>query len=75
MYMEGKVQGVKVTFTVDTGAARTVVSKHVYLRIPDEMKPILRESSSLVGVDGKPLRELAGLYLVLKLGRSSSSKR
>ena len=68
MYMEGKVQGVKVTFTADTGAARTVVSKHVYLRIPDEMKPILRESSSLVGADGQPLRELGRAIFGIEIG-------
>ena len=68
MYMEGKVQGIKVTFTVDKGAARTVVSKHIYLQIPDKMKPILRDSSCLVGADGQPLRGLGRAICGIEIG-------
>ena len=34
VYIHGEVQGVKVAFTVDTGATSTLVSTKLYHRIP-----------------------------------------
>jgi predicted aspartyl protease len=32
--VEGAIQGMKMTFTADTGAARTVVSAKIFHKIP-----------------------------------------
>jgi predicted aspartyl protease len=34
VYVEGAIQGMQITFTTDTGAARTVVSANIFLKIP-----------------------------------------
>jgi hypothetical protein len=34
VYVEGTIQGVNGIFTIDTGAARTVISETVYNTIP-----------------------------------------
>jgi predicted aspartyl protease len=34
VYVEGAIQGMKMTFTADTGAARTVVSAKIFHKIP-----------------------------------------
>ena len=38
VYIRGSVQGVPVTFTVDSGASRTVLSTRIYDLIGDEHK-------------------------------------
>jgi hypothetical protein len=39
VYVDGSIQGIKVTFTADTGAARTVISTKLFRKIPNSKKP------------------------------------
>jgi hypothetical protein len=41
VYVDGSIQGIKVTFTADTGAARTVISSKLFRKIPNSKKPRL----------------------------------
>ncbi|KAH3830050.1 hypothetical protein DPMN_103287 [Dreissena polymorpha] len=47
-----------VTFTADTGAARTIVSSRVYDQLSTKGKPVLNGSVKLRGAGGSPLREM-----------------
>ncbi|CAG2209724.1 unnamed protein product [Mytilus edulis] len=47
IYIDGMINNVTTIFTVDTGAARTVISEELYLRIPEEVRPPLVQSHSL----------------------------
>jgi hypothetical protein len=47
VYVDGSIQGIKVTFTADTGAARTVISTKLFRKIPNSKKPRLERSSAL----------------------------
>ncbi len=68
VYLEGRVSGVEVTFTADTGATRTVISDSVYHQIPSEQRPKLKKSSCLAGANGKPLTELGKGLFNIQLG-------
>jgi hypothetical protein len=39
VYIEGAVQGRRIMFTADTGAARTVISKKAFKQIPRDKQP------------------------------------
>jgi predicted aspartyl protease len=58
VYVKGKIHGIHGTFTIDTGASRTVLSEEIYFKIPETRRPPLTKSSILVGADGNPLVEL-----------------
>lgn len=68
VYVEGAVQGTKVCFTADTGAARTVVSTKLFRQIPEGRRPKLEKSSSLAGANGQPLVELGKAVFTINLG-------
>ena len=74
IYINGKINGVKVVITVDTGAARTVLSRNAYLKIKEEVRPPLVESSSLIGADGHPLEELGTANFNVELGNYKFEK-
>ena len=40
-YLEASVEGVKMTFTIDTGATKTVISEKIYNSIPPSKRPSL----------------------------------
>ena len=42
-YLEASVEGVKMVFTIDTGATKTVISERVYHSIPVSQRPVLRK--------------------------------
>ena len=67
-YVEGEVEGLVVTFTVDTGASRTVISIKTYYQIPLGIRPPLQKSRCLSGANGKPLMELGKGTFNLVLG-------
>lgn len=67
VYVKGQVQGYGVNFTVDTGAARTVLSKQAFQQIPKSKRPILKSSNMLASADGKPLDELGKAMFNVKL--------
>ena len=68
VYIEGTIQGMKVTFTADTGAARTVISSRVFRRIPANRKPRLEKSSTLASANGQPLTEMGKAVFTIELG-------
>jgi len=70
IYIEGSINGKLSIFTVDTGATRTVISRNTYLSLPEERRPPLKPSSSLIGADGNPLREMGTAVFEVKLGTS-----
>ena len=74
IYIKGNINGIPTILTVDTGAARTVLSEDVYLRIPEENRPHLVQSSLLIGADGNPLRELGIANFNVKLGNFCFNK-
>ena len=57
VYVRSRVQEVPVLFTADTGAARSVLSKKVFGKIPVKYQPELNESSPLSSVNGRLLKE------------------
>lgn len=68
VYIEGKIEGLKVTLTADTGAARTVVSTRVYDKIPLCKRPKLIKSQSLASANGQPLVERGKAIFTLQIG-------
>ena len=59
VYVDGLVQGVQVTFTIDTGATTTILSSKIYKKIPEEQRPRIRKNIAnfhdLVGAGGNSL--------------------
>lgn len=45
IYVSGSIQGVKVQWTTDTGATRSIISKQVFEKIPKESRPELEKSN------------------------------
>ncbi|XP_062574023.1 uncharacterized protein LOC134235877 [Saccostrea cucullata] len=68
IYVQGTIQGIKVEFTADTGAARTILSDKIFWRLPGNERPELKESSSLVAVNGDPLKVLGKAEFAVQLG-------
>jgi hypothetical protein len=68
VYVEGAIQGMKMTFTADTGAARTVVSAKIFHKIPLSKRPTLQKSNILASANGQPLTELGKGVFTIKLG-------
>ena len=55
IYINGQIQGVDVTFTVDTGATTTILASRVYQKIQPGERPslqVLNPRMDLVGADG-----------------------
>ncbi|CAG2241471.1 unnamed protein product [Mytilus edulis] len=74
VYIDGSIQGVKVTFTADTGAARTVISTRIFKKIPHSDRPKLEKSSTLASANGQPLVEKGKAIFNLELGNLSLAK-
>ena len=68
VYIKGSINGERVTFTMDTGASHTIISKRVFNRIPDDLRPKLVKTSSLIGAGGAPINELGKAEFELILG-------
>ncbi|MES9881558.1 MAG: reverse transcriptase domain-containing protein [Sedimenticola sp.] len=68
MYIEAQVEDVNVIFAIDTGASKTVISKTVYLSIPEDRRPTLRKTTGLTGASGKPLGQYGTAMFTLKIG-------
>lgn len=58
----------RLLFTADTGASKTLLSKRIYDKIPWKQRPSLSKSVHLVGASGKPLKEYGKAKFNLKLG-------
>lgn len=46
-YLDANIEGVDILFTIDTGAARTVISERVYNSIPDDQRPKFKEGTNV----------------------------
>ena len=68
VYVKWKIHGIHGTFTIDTGASRTVLSEEIYFKIPETRRPPLTKSSILVEADGNPLAELDTALFYIQLG-------
>ncbi|VDI57043.1 Hypothetical predicted protein [Mytilus galloprovincialis] len=71
IYIDGIINDVPTIFTVDIGAAITVLSEELYLKIHEEVRPPLVQSHSLIGADGNSLRELGTADFGVRLGNFS----
>ena len=69
IYISGSVQGVDVNWTTDTGATKSIISRSVYERIPQNLRPKLSKSSCLTSVSGEPLSELGKAVFEIQLGQ------
>ena len=66
-YLEAKLEGVNILFTIDTGATRTIISERVYKSIPDERRPQLKKSVGLTDASGHPLSQLGTAVFEVQL--------
>ena len=71
IYVSGSVQGIKVQWTTDTGATRSILSKRMFEKIPTESRPKLEKYHSLTGVNGEPLIELGKALFDIQLGHEN----
>ena len=68
IYVDGKVEDVKLKFTADTGATVTILSERVFKQIPSDKRPQLNGSSMLKDVSGYPVTEHGAANVRLELG-------
>ena len=68
IYVDGKVEEVKLKFTANTGATVTILSERVFKQIPAEKRPQLNGSSMLKDVSGYPVTEHGTAKVHLELG-------
>ena len=66
--MKGAIDGVKVNFTIDSGASLTSVSYQVYQKIPENRRPKLRESGPTNHASGGALRNYGMAIMELQIG-------
>ena len=70
-YLEAKLEGVNILFTIDTGATRTIISERVYKSIPDERRPQLKKSVGLTDASGHPLSQLGTAIFEVQLANGA----
>ncbi|XP_053401636.1 uncharacterized protein LOC123522917 [Mercenaria mercenaria] len=68
VYVKGKVEGVELLFTADTGAARSVLSSRIYRKIEESQRPKLAKCGSLRGANGSPIAELGKAEFSITVG-------
>ena len=68
IYVEGEIEGIKLTFTADTGATRSIISPRIYNSISKQHGPTLRKSVGLSGVSGLPSKLHGCSDFRIKLG-------
>ena len=70
VYIQGQVCGIPVWYTVDTGASRTIVSKRILGKIPEERSPEIKsdQQAPLEQADGNPLQIDGTALMTLQLG-------
>ena len=76
IYVEGSVQGLDVTFTIDTGATATLVSSSVYDSIPEATRPrLFRARNPPRAANGEAIRTKGVAYMELCLGPLKLTKK
>ena len=68
IYAKGAIDGIKVNFTIDSGASLTSVSYHVYQKIPENRQPKLRESGPTNHAGGGELKNYGSAIMELQIG-------
>ena len=68
IYAKGAIDGIKVNFTIDSGASLTSVSYHVYQKIPENRWPKLRESGPTNHAGGGELKNYGSAIMELQIG-------
>ena len=68
-YVEGQVENLKVTFTVDTGATRTLISDKMYNKLDERSRPELRPVKvNLLNACGSKMKVLGEAQFKVNLG-------
>ena len=69
LYVEGEVENIPLTFTIDTGATHTIISDRIFRRIPKNLGPELKKlTNPISGAGGNVIRELGKAEIDFKLG-------
>lgn len=68
LYAKGSVQNVKVYFTIDTGAATTLLSTSLFDKIPKGQRPSLEPTRPLSTASGEPLKTLGRGTFKIQIG-------
>ena len=68
IYAKGAIDGIKVNFTIDSGASLTSVSYHVYQKIPENRRPKLRKSGPTNHAGGGELKNYGSAIMELQIG-------
>ena len=68
IYAKGAIDGIKVNFTIDSGASFTSVSYHIYQKIPENRQPKLRESGPTNHAGGGELKNYGSAIMELQIG-------
>ena len=74
LYVNGVINGVKMLFNIDTGAACTVISDRVYSSIPKEERPILTRCTETTGASGQSLSIQGSATFTIELGSGQKFK-
>ena len=75
IYIVGKVNGVDVHFTADTGATSTIISHKIYEKLSEENRPKLSGNYQLRGAGGTRIRVYGSRNFKIQLGTLEISKR
>ena len=66
-YIKASIEAVDMTFTIDTGATKTVISERVYNAIPKSQRPTLKPTNGLTDATGQPLPQLGTAVFRIRL--------
>jgi len=70
----GSIQDIQVTFVIDTGAQRTLISKKIFDRIDSSTRPPLGKKIKLTHAGGDALTNYGRCILTLKIGPLTITK-
>ncbi len=68
LYIEAHVEGIPLVFALDTGASKTIISRAVFMSIPENIRPVLKKTTGLTGASGRPLGHYGTAMFSLKIG-------
>ena len=73
-YLDADIEGVKVLFTIDTGATRSVISEMVYNSIPEGQRPKLTKGTGLTDASGQLLSQKGSAMFTIPLASGLKPK-
>ena len=68
VYVKGEIENIPVTFTADTGATRSLISKEIYDSLAEDNRPLLKKCCSLSGPGGDTLTSYGKAEFNIKFG-------